>query len=43
MRWSIAAANVAEYPIERVEVPFDDGKTISCLFHMLPDRRKARW
>src|SRR5450631_689732 len=32
---------VADYPIERVEVPFDDGKTISCLFHMLPDRRKA--
>ncbi|MEI7682416.1 MAG: alpha/beta fold hydrolase [Betaproteobacteria bacterium] len=31
----------AAYPIERVEVPFDDGKTISCLFHMLPDRRKA--
>jgi dipeptidyl aminopeptidase/acylaminoacyl peptidase len=28
-------------PIERVEVPFDDGKTISCLFHLLPDRRKA--
>jgi dipeptidyl aminopeptidase/acylaminoacyl peptidase len=32
---------VAPYPIERVEVPFDDGKTISCLFHLLPDRRKA--
>jgi dipeptidyl aminopeptidase/acylaminoacyl peptidase len=32
---------VAEYPIERVEVPFDDGKTISCLLHLLPDRRKA--
>jgi pimeloyl-ACP methyl ester carboxylesterase len=31
----------AEYPIERVEVPFDDGKTISCLLHLLPDRRKA--
>jgi len=31
----------ASYPIERVEVPFDDGKTISCLFHLLPDRRKA--
>ena len=28
-------------PIERVEVPFDEGKTISCLFHLLPDRRKA--
>lgn len=28
-------------PIERVEVPFDDGKTISCLFHLLPDQRKA--
>jgi dipeptidyl aminopeptidase/acylaminoacyl peptidase len=34
-------AEVAEYPIERVEVPFDDGKTISCLLHLLPDRRKA--
>ena len=22
-------------------MPFDDGKTISCLFHLLPDRRKA--
>jgi dipeptidyl aminopeptidase/acylaminoacyl peptidase len=32
---------VASYPIERVEVPFDDGTTISCLFHLLPDRRKA--
>ena len=32
---------VAPYPIERVEVPFDDGKTISCLLHLLPDRRKA--
>jgi len=31
----------ASYPIERVEVPFDDGKTISCLLHLLPDRRKA--
>jgi len=29
------------YPIERVEVPFDNGKTISCLLHLLPDRRKA--
>jgi len=34
-------AEVAPYPIERVEVPFDDGKTISCLFHLLPDRRTA--
>jgi dipeptidyl aminopeptidase/acylaminoacyl peptidase len=34
-------AEVAGYPIERVEVPFDDGKTISCLLHLLPDRRKA--
>jgi dipeptidyl aminopeptidase/acylaminoacyl peptidase len=34
-------AEVAGYPIERVEIPFDDGKTISCLFHLLPDRRKA--
>ena len=34
-------SEVADYPIERVEVPFDDGKTISCLFHLLPDRRKA--
>ncbi len=31
----------AAYPIERVEVPFDGGKTISCLLHLLPDRRKA--
>jgi len=34
-------SEVASYPIERVEVPFDDGKTISCLLHLLPDRRKA--
>ena len=34
-------SEVASYPIERVEVPFDDGKTISCLMHLLPDRRKA--
>ncbi len=34
-------SKVADYPIERVEVPFDDGKTISCLLHLLPDRRKA--
>ena len=34
-------SQVASYPIERVEVPFDDGKTISCLLHLLPDRRKA--
>ncbi|MDP2707512.1 MAG: alpha/beta hydrolase, partial [Burkholderiales bacterium] len=34
-------AKVAGYPIERVEVPFDKGKTISCLLHLLPDRRKA--
>jgi len=34
-------SRVAAYPIERVEVPFDDGKTISCLLHLLPDRRKA--
>ena len=34
-------SETAGYPIERVEVPFDGGKTISCLFHMLPDRRKA--
>ena len=31
----------ASYPIERVEVPFDDGKTISCLYHMLPGKPKA--
>ena len=31
----------AAYPIERVEVAFDDGKTISCLLHLLPDRRQA--
>jgi len=34
-------SKVASYPIERVEVPFDGGRTISCLFHLLPDRRKA--
>lgn len=34
-------SKVAGYPIERVEVPFDDGKTISCLLHLLPDRRRA--
>ena len=33
-------SNVAPYPIERVEVPFDDGTTISCLLHLLPDRRR---
>ena len=32
---------VASYPIERVDVPFDGGKPISCLFHLLPDRRRA--
>ncbi len=31
----------ASYPIERVEIPFEGGKTISCLLHLLPDRRKA--
>jgi|TARA_B100000768_G_scaffold59290_1_gene57319 pimeloyl-ACP methyl ester carboxylesterase len=34
-------SSLSTYPIERVEVPFDDGKTISCLLHLLPDRRKA--
>ena len=34
-------SQVADYPIERVEVPFDDGKSISCLLHLLPDRRRA--
>jgi pimeloyl-ACP methyl ester carboxylesterase len=34
-------SEVASYPIERVEVPFEDGKTISCLLHLLPDRHKA--
>src|SRR5690606_27382819 len=34
-------SQTASYRIERVEVPFDDGKTISCLLHLLPDRRKA--
>jgi dipeptidyl aminopeptidase/acylaminoacyl peptidase len=34
-------SKTASYPIERVELPFDGGKTISCLFHLLPDRRKA--
>jgi dienelactone hydrolase len=32
---------VAPYPVERVEVPFDDGKTISCLLHLLPGKPKA--
>ncbi len=30
----------AAYPIERVEVPFE-GKTISCLLHLLPEPRRA--
>src|SRR5690349_5843328 len=34
-------SETASYPIERVEVPFADGKTISCLLHLLPDRRRA--
>jgi dipeptidyl aminopeptidase/acylaminoacyl peptidase len=34
-------SEVADYPIERVEVPFDAGKTISCLLHLLSDRRNA--
>lgn len=34
-------SQTADYPIERVEVTFDDGTTISCLLHLLPDRRKA--
>jgi dipeptidyl aminopeptidase/acylaminoacyl peptidase len=34
-------SRVAHYPIERIEVPFDDGKTISCLFHLLPGRPRA--
>jgi dipeptidyl aminopeptidase/acylaminoacyl peptidase len=34
-------SKVASYPIERVEVPFGGGKTLSCLLHLLPDRRKA--
>lgn len=34
-------SKVASYPIERVEVPFDNGTTISCLFHLRPDRQKA--
>src|SRR3990170_3265947 len=34
-------SEVASYPIERVEVPFDEGKTISCLLYLLPDGRKA--
>lgn len=34
-------SQVAPYPVERIEIPFDDGKTISCLLHLLPDRRKA--
>ncbi|NQV54803.1 MAG: alpha/beta hydrolase [Rhodospirillales bacterium] len=34
-------AEVAPYTVERVEVPFDDGKTISCLLHLLPGSPKA--
>ena len=34
-------SRVAGYPIERVEVPFGRGKTISCLLHLLPGRPKA--
>jgi len=34
-------SKTASYPIERIEVPFGGGKTISCLLHLLPDRRKA--
>jgi len=34
-------SKVASYPIERVEVPFGRGKTISCLLHLLPGRPKA--
>jgi dipeptidyl aminopeptidase/acylaminoacyl peptidase len=34
-------SKVAGYPIERVEVPFGKGKTISCLLHLLPGRPKA--
>jgi dipeptidyl aminopeptidase/acylaminoacyl peptidase len=34
-------SETASYPIERVEVPFAEGKTISCLLHLLPDRRRA--
>ncbi|MFC1893983.1 alpha/beta hydrolase family protein [Chloroflexota bacterium] len=31
---------LANYPIERVDVPWE-GQVISCLLHLLPDRRKA--
>lgn len=31
---------LASYPIERIEVPWE-GHSISCLLHLLPDRRKA--
>jgi dipeptidyl aminopeptidase/acylaminoacyl peptidase len=34
-------AEVAPYPVERVEVPFDDGKTISCILHLLPGKPQA--
>ncbi len=34
-------STTADYPIERIEVPFDNGTTISCLLHLLPDRRRA--
>ena len=33
-------SEVTAYPVERVEVPFE-GQTISCLLHLLPDRRPA--
>ena len=33
-------SEVAPYPIERVEVPFGGGKTISCLLHLLPENLK---
>ena len=32
---------VAPYPVERVEVPFDNDTTISCLLHLLPGRPNA--
>lgn len=32
--------DLADYPVEKVDIPWE-GQVISCLFHLLPDRRKA--
>lgn len=48
-RWELLARSrecaarlhaLADYPIERVEIPFE-GKSIPALLHLLPDRRRA--